>query len=119
MSSSYLPSGFEWIVPEPPDTPETPEGDPEASLQSRALQYINVSDVLHEVCELLLDDDLGSPLVQQLECWLSDPMTAIDPKHLRMHDFYGAVGRHVLGLAAAVLERKIHTAAGRLGNVAF
>jgi hypothetical protein len=90
----------------------------ETAHQAEVLQHINVSDVLRATAELLQDDDLGSPLVQQIAAWLDDPMTAIDPKHLPLRE-YAAVGRHVLSLAAAVLERQLQAAQGRLGNQPF
>jgi hypothetical protein len=89
------------------DAPEEGEDTlDETAHQAEVLQSINVSDVLRETAELLLDDDLSSPLVQQLEVWLSDSMTAIDPTHLAVTPMTAErVGRHVLGLATAVLER--------------
>jgi hypothetical protein len=103
--------------PEEPEDEDEDEPD-ETAHQAEVLEHINVSDVLRETAELLLDDDLSSPLVQQIGAWLEDPMTAIDPKHLPLRE-YAAVGRHVLGLAAAVLERQLQAAQGRLGNVAL
>ena len=101
------------------DLEEADEDEPdETARQAEVLQSINVSDVLRETADLLTDDDLSSPLVQQIGAWLDDPMTAIDPKHLPLRE-YAAVGRHVLGLAAAVLERQLQAAAGRLGDVPF
>jgi hypothetical protein len=95
------------------------EGDEKAEeVPAEVLQHITISDVIRETTELLLDDDLSSPLVQQIGAWLDDPMTAIDPKHLPLRE-YAAVGRHVLGLAAAVLERQLQAAQGRLGDVQF
>ena len=107
-----------WDAGEAEDDDEDEPDD--VSRQAEALQSINITDVLHEVSELLQDDDQGSPLVQQLEVWLSDPMTAIDPAHLAVTPMTAErVGRHVLSLAAAVLERQLQAAQGRLGDVAF
>jgi hypothetical protein len=48
------------------EAPEDEDEPDETARQAAVLQYVNVSDVLRETAELLLDDDLSSPLVQQL-----------------------------------------------------
>jgi hypothetical protein len=117
---------YELHIPEPEpmswdsgehDEPEA-DGDPEVAVRSQALASLNSSDILRETANLLEDDNLGSPLVQQIEAWLSDSMTAIDPTHLPMRE-YAAVGRHVLSLAAAVLERRLQVAVGQLSDARF
>jgi hypothetical protein len=48
--------------------------------------------------------------VQQLDTWVTDEMTAVDPSHLLVTPMMcERIGRHVLSLAAAILERKLMT----------
>jgi hypothetical protein len=110
-----------------PGTPEYPEieddeEDDSAALANcnRVLASINSSDVMRDVADLITDDDLASPLIEQLNVWLDQPLTAIDPGHLAVAPHTAeSVGRHVLGLMAAVLERKVKQAAATLGPVPF
>src|SRR5262249_35579079 len=94
---------------------EDDEEDEPADVNQEALTYVNVGDILRETAELLQDDDLGSPLVQQIGAWLDDPMTPYDPKRLPLREVE-AVGRRVLAIAASVLERQLRAAAGRLSD---
>jgi hypothetical protein len=109
-------------VGDAPDVDEDEDAAPDldARLNQEALQYVNVSDILREVADLLTDEGLSSPLVQQLQRWLEDPMTFADPHRPLLAPIQAEhIGRHVAGLAVAAMAHHLQAARARLSNVPF
>jgi hypothetical protein len=110
------PEGFPEFGQDPGEEDEDePDEDPELRAQRQAIQRINASDILRDLSLHIEDEPLSSPLVQAVEVWLSEPQP--DWSRLMASPMNcERVGRHILGLLAAIVERHVMAAmsAGRV-----
>jgi hypothetical protein len=109
--SFYSFDGMPWSVPEPQDDrllQEDDDADLEWQAAEKIIQQVSVSDILRDTADLLTDEPLSSPIVQLLEVWLSDALSAYAPGSMAATPIEcERIGRHMAGLLQAIVEKHL------------